>query len=156
MRKSLFFCGVVLSLLHTTVGAQDRSEYEQVRREADTLRQATVAENLPLSDSEEEAFWDLYVKYRAADKELDDQRVDLLGRLEESMNDLTDDEGNRLVTESLRIEKQRQALKQSYLMKFSSVLPGSKLFRYYQIETKLDALKLHYWTSTIPLASETE
>ena len=156
MRKSLFFCGIVLSLLHTTVGAQDQSEYEQLHREGDTLRQATVAENLPLSDSEAEAFWDLYLEYRVADKELDDQRVDLLRRFAESEDDVTDDEGILFVTESLRIEKQRQALKQSYLMKFSLVLPGSKLFRYYQIETKLDALKRNLWTSQVQLAPVSE
>ncbi len=152
MRRPLFFCGVVLSLLHTTVSAQDQSEYEQMHREGDTLRQATVAANLPLLDAEAEVFWDLYLEYRVADKELDDQRVDLLRRFAESVDDVTDDEGIRFVTESLRIEKQRQALKQSYLMKFSLVLPGSKLFRYYQIETKLDALKRYFWTSQVQLA----
>ena len=152
MRKSLLFCGVVVALLSTVTSAQSQTEYEQMHREGDTLRQATVAANLPLFDSEAEAFWDLYLEYRVADKELDDQRADLLRRFAESEDDVTDDEGILFVTESLRIEKQRQALKQSYLMKFSLVLPGSKLFRYYQIETKLDALKRNLWTSQVPLA----
>ena len=152
MRKSLFFCGVVVALLGTVTSTQSKTEYELAHEKEETERRATVAANLPLLDAEAEAFWDLYVKYRAADKELDDQRVDLLGRLEESMNDLTDDEGNRLVTESLRIDKRRQALNQSYLMKVSHDLPGSRLFRYYQIETKLDALKRNFWTSQVNLA----
>ena len=156
MQKSYIFYAVALLTLNVTASAQDQSEYEQLHRESDIDRQAIVAESLPLLDSEAEAFWDLYLQYRAAHKDLDDQRMILLSRFEESMNDLTDDEGSRFVTDALRLEKQRQALRQSYLMKFSSVLPGAKLFRYYQIETKLDALKLHFWTSTIPLASETE
>jgi len=152
MLKPFIFFAVVLSLLHTTVSAQDQSEYERVHTEADIERQAIVAENLPLLDSEAEAFWDLYFEYRAADKEMGDQRVDLLRRLEKAEGDLTDDEGIRFVTEALRIENQRQELKQSYLMKFSLVLPGTKFFRYYQIETKLDALKRYFWTNVIELA----
>jgi len=151
MNISLISSAVILSMLVTTVDAQDESEYEQLHRESDIERQAIVAENLPLLDSEAEVFWGLYLEYRTADREFDDQRVNLIGSIEGLMIDLADDEGLRLVTEALDIERKRQALKQSYLMKFSSVLPGAKLFRYYQIETKLDALKRYFWTSTIEL-----
>ncbi len=152
MQKSLIFFAIVLSLLYTTVSAQDESEYERLHRESDIERQAMVAENFPLLDSEAEAFWDLYLEYRVADREMDDQRVELLRYVEEADNAFTDDEGKRIVMESLRIEKQRQAFKQVYFEKFSLVLPGSKLIRYYQIETKLDAVKRYFWTSGIPLA----
>lgn len=156
MRNFYILCATGLLIMHATAGAQDQSEYEQLHQEADIERRAIVADNLQLLDSEEEAFWKMYRDYRTADKELDDQRVELVARFEESMNDVTDDKGNHLVRESLRIETQRQALKQKYFMEFSQVLPGSRLFRYYQIETKLDALKKHYWTQTVQLAPASE
>ena len=53
-------------------------------------RQATVAENLPLLDSEAEAFWDLHLEYRVADREMDDKRVELLRYFEEADDVFTD------------------------------------------------------------------
>jgi hypothetical protein len=67
MQKSLFYFVLVFSLLYITAGAQDESEYERLHREADIERQAMVAENLPLLDSEAESFWELYHEYRIAD-----------------------------------------------------------------------------------------
>ena len=156
MQKSLFYFVLVFSLLYITAGAQDESEYERLHREADIERQAMVAENLPLLDSEAESFWELYHEYRIADREMDDQRVELLGIVEEVNDVFSDDEGKRIVIDALRIERQRQALKQRFFERLSLVLPGSKLIRYYQIETKLDAVKRYYWTSGIPLAPASE
>jgi len=76
----LIFFAIIVPLLHTTVSAQDESEYERLHREADL---------------------------------------------------------------------KRQKLKQKFFEKFSHVLPGSKLIRYYQIESKLDAVKRYFWTSGV-------
>ena len=62
----------------------------------------------------------------------------------------------RLVTEALWIEEQRQLLGKRYFEKFGEVLPGQRLFRYYQIETRLDAKKRHEWTGIFPLVSVSE
>jgi len=152
MQKSLIVLAIALSLIHMTASAQGESEYERLHRESDIERQAMIAENLPLLESEAEAFWDLYLEYRVADREFDDQRVELLRYFEEAEDVFTDDEGKRIVTEALRIEKQRQALKQRFFERFSLVLPGSKLIRYYQIESKMDAMKRYFWTSGVPFA----
>lgn len=151
MRKSLFIYGVVVALLSTVTSAQIQTEYELAHEAEEDERRATVAANLPLNDSEAEAFWDLYLEYRAADTEMDDQRADLMRRFAESYEDLADDGGNRLVTDALTLEEQRQSLKKRFFEKFARVLSGQRLFRYYQIETKLDAKKRHDWTSIIPL-----
>jgi galactokinase len=156
MRKSIFFIGVVVALLSAVTSNSSQSEQELAHEQEEIERQAIVAAHLSLLDSEAEAFWDLYFEYRVADQEFDDQRVDLLRLVKGSQDDVTDDEGIHFVTESRRIDKQRQALQQSYLMKFSLVLSGSKLFRYYQIETKLRALKRKFWASQVQLAPVSE
>ncbi len=156
MRKSLFFCGVVVVLLGTATSTSSQTEYELAHQKEEIERRVTVAANLPLLDSEAEVFWNLYLEYRAADTEIDDQRADLMRRFAESYEDLADDEGNRLVTEALALEEQRQLLKKRFLEKFARVLSGQRLFRYYQIETKLDAKKRHDWTSIIPLVPVSE
>ena len=156
MSNSLFFCGVVATLLGTVASAQSQTEYELAEQEEEAERRATVAASLPLLDSQVEAFWDLYLEYRAADKEMDDQRANLMRHLAESFEDLANDEGNRLVTDAFELEEQRQLVKKRYFEKFAEVLLGQQLFRYHQIETKLDAKKRHDWTSIIPLVPVSE
>ena len=156
MRKSLLFCGVVIALLSTLTSAQLETEYELAHEVEENERRATVAANLPLLESEADVFWNLYLEYRAADKEMDARRADLILRFAESYEDLAEDEGNRLVANALELEEQRQLLKKSYFKKFADVLPGQRLFRYYQIETKLDAKKRHDWTSNMPLVPKSE
>ncbi len=100
MRKSLFFCGVVVALLSTVTSVQSQTEYELAHQKEESERRATVAANVPLLDSEADAFWNLYLEYRAADKEMDDQRANLMLSLAESYEDLTEDEGTGLVTDA--------------------------------------------------------
>ena len=66
MRKSLFFCGVVVALLSPFSSALGQTEYELAHEKEEAERRAMIAANLPLPDPEAEVFWDLYVKYRAA------------------------------------------------------------------------------------------
>lgn len=156
MGKSAYVVTILVVLVYITANAQGQTEYELQHQLAETERQAIVAASLPLLDSEAEAFWAVYLEYRAAAKEMDDKRLNLIRRYASSHEDLPSDEGNRLVTDALRVERQRQALKQRFLGKFARVLPGQRLFRYYQIETKLDAITRYDWTGQIPLAPVTE
>jgi len=156
MRMTVVFCAVSLALLSHSVDAQHQTEYELQYQLRETERQAVVAANLTLLDSEAAAFWAMYREYRAAAKEMDDQRLSLLRRYADSYEDLPSKEGKGLVTDALRVEEKRQALKQRFLKKFARLLPGQRLFRYYQIETKLDAMQRYGWTQQIPLAPVTE
>ena len=66
MRKFLSFCGVVVALLSTFSSALGQTEYELAHEKEEAERRAMIAANLPLPDPEAEVFWDLHVKYRAA------------------------------------------------------------------------------------------
>ena len=156
MRKSLYLCSVVIALLGIAASAQSQTEYELAHQKEESERRATVAANVPLLESEADAFWNLYLEYRAADKKMDDQRANLMLSLAESYEDLTEDEGTGLVIDALELEEQRQLLRKSFFEKFAEVLPGQRLFLYYQIETKLDAKKRHEWTGFIPLVPVSE
>ena len=156
MRATIVICAITSVLLSHAVNAQHETEYELQHQLAETERQAMVAANLPLLDSEAEAFWDLYLEYRAAVKKMDDRRANLLRRYANSYEEMSGKDGAGIVTDALRTEKERQALKQRYLKRFARLLPGQRLFRYYQIETKLDAMQRYGWTQLIPLVPVTE
>jgi hypothetical protein len=156
MKAIVIACGLFVVLLHVSVKAQTQTEYELAHRAGESKRQVLVAANLPLLDSEAEAFWKLYLEYRSAAKEADDNRANLIRRLAGSIEDLNNKEGQQLVTDALRVEEKRQDIKKRYFNKFKRILPGQRLFRYYQIETKLDAIARHDWTQMIPLAPATQ
>jgi len=145
-----------MALLHVAGQAQTQTEYELAHQAAESDRQMMVAVNLPLLDSEAEAFWKLYLEYRAADKEMDDSRANLIRRFAGSFENLGNKEGDQLVADALRVEEKRQDIKKRYFKKFARILPGQRVFRYYQIETKLDAMKRYDWTRQIPLAPATK
>ena len=149
MRTVIAFCAILL--LSRAADAQHQTEYELQHQLAETERQAIVAANMPLAESEAALFWDVYREYRAAVKEMDDQRLNLLRRYASSYENLPAEKGERLVTDALHVEERRQALKKRYLKKFARLLPGQTFFRYYQVETKLDAIQRYGWTQLIPL-----
>ena len=144
------------TLVHGAANAQDQTAYELEHQLAETRRQAVVAASLPLLDSEAEGFWALYLEYRAAAKRMDDQRMGLIRRYASNYEDLTGEQGDDLVTDALRVERDRESLKHRYFKRFARLLPGQRLFRYYQIETKLDAIQRYDWTQQIPLAPVTD
>ena len=132
-------------------GGAEQTSYELNHKILETKRQAVVAANIPFSSSEAKKFWPLYLDYRSAVKEVDDGRGELIRRLADNYDSLADGEGKKMVNDALKLEKKRQAIKERYMKKFARVLASDRLFRFYQVETKLDAIHRHAWTSQIPL-----
>ncbi len=152
MTRTAVACTALLVVTMSVAQAQSIADYELAQRNAETERMAMVAANMPLQDSEADRFWDLYRQYRAAAGELDDARASLLRRYERSIDDLSDEEGRQIVANALRVETDRQSLKKLYTNRFAEILQGQRLFRFYQIETKLDAIQRYDWTQWVPLA----
>ena len=134
--------------------AQSQTGYEVEHQIMETKRQAIVAMNLPLTDEEAEDFWPLYQEYRDALKELDAGRRNVLQEFAGNFNDLDDAEAQSITDRALSLDVDRQRAKKRHLKKFDKVLSGARLFRFYQIETKLEAMHRFNWTQQIPLALE--
>jgi hypothetical protein len=116
-----------------------------------TERQAIVASNLGLSESESAVFWPLYRDYRNAVDQATDAKVDILKRLFSNYETLTDDEAMSLLTDHLAFEKETLKIKTSYAKKMGKVLPGRTVARFFQIENKMDAIIDYEMAGEIPL-----
>ena len=64
---------------------------------------------------------------------------------------MSDDAAKNLLEDSLSIDSDHQKLRQSYLAKFRGVLPDTKVARYYQLESKIDAVMEYELARRIPL-----
>ena len=69
----------------------------------------------------------------------------------ENMKSMTNETANKLMKESMAVEKERLALKELYLPKFEKAVPAMKAVRYIQIENKIQAVVNYQLADSIPL-----
>ena len=66
----------------------------------------------------------------------------------------TDDEARKLIDDYLAIQRDRVALRRSYVEPFAEALSGRKLMRFYQIENKIDAVMRYELAASIPVIEQ--
>ena len=122
-----------------------------VRSLTEAQRQATVASNVSLTETEAAKFWPIYREYRLSVEKLNDETIALMKEFAASYETLSDDRAKSMAHRWLAIQKQRLALKTKYIDRYANVLGGAKMARVLQIENKLDALIEVHLASTVPL-----
>jgi hypothetical protein len=100
-------------------------ELRSLQAEIREDRKAIVEANLPLTASETKAFWPVYAEYREA--------------------------ADAFFQEWLSIERQDLKTDEKFAGKVRNVLPGRKAIRFFQIESKLDAIMRLDITMRVPL-----
>jgi hypothetical protein len=133
--------------------AQDKpaDNMEIVKEKIKSDKKLLVATNMQLSESEANAFWPVYESYQAELGKLRDREIKLIEKFAASYETMSDDVAKNLLDDSLSIDSDHQKLRQSYLAKFRGVLPDAKVARYYQIESKIDAVLEYEMAKRIPL-----
>jgi hypothetical protein len=143
---------LVAAFAPAVLSAQTADDAIQLTRSAiQTERQAVVAANLGLNESESAVFWPMYRDYRNAVNQAADAKVDILRRLFSNYETLTDDEAMSLLDDHLAFEKEILKIRTSYAKKMSKVLPGRTVARFFQIENKMDAIIDYEMAGEIPL-----
>ena len=153
MKHLIVMLAIVIALFApAVVSAQTADDAIQLTRSAiQTERQAVVAANLGLNESESAVFWPLYRDYRNAVEQAADARVDILRRLFSNYETLSDDEAMSLLDDHLAFQKEMLKIRTSYAKKMSKVLPGRTVARFFQIENKMDAIIDYEMAGEIPL-----
>ncbi len=133
--------------------AQSDAEIEVGRADLAADRQAIVAANLTLTETEAAAFWPLYREYHAEFAKIGDNSVQLIKDYAKSYGaaNVTNEQALQMSTDFLKLQKAQIELKQKYVGKFSKILPGKSVMRFFQIENKLDTIVAMGVVSEIPL-----
>jgi hypothetical protein len=143
---------LVAAFAPAVLSAQTADDAIQLTRSAiQTERQAVVAANLGLNESESAVFWPMYRDYRNAVNQAADAKVDILRRLFSNYETLTDDEAMSLLDDHLALEKEMLKIRTSYAKKMNKVLAGRTVARFFQIENKMDAIIDYEMAGEIPL-----
>ena len=141
------------------VGAAEKSgdkpanNMEILREKIKADKKLVVAANMELTESEAKAFWPVYEDYQ---KDLQKLNQRLLKVIESYAADyrsktMTNEKAKKLIDEAIAIEQDEAKLKSSYVPKLSKALPGIKVARYLQIETKIRAIVRYELAAGVPL-----
>ncbi len=114
-------------------------------------RKAIVEANLPLTASETKAFWPVYAEYREAADAVADRMAGLIEAYAANVDQMNDVKADAFFQEWLSIEREDLETHEKFAGKVRKVLPGRKAIRFFQIESKLDAIMRLDITMRVPL-----
>jgi hypothetical protein len=110
------------------------------RDQVQTDRKPLVAKAMNFTDDEAAVFWPIYDEYKAELSKLSDRTITLIAGFAANYRDLTDPQATDMTREYFAIEQDRLNLREKYFEKFSHVLPGKRVARFFQVERRLDAV----------------
>jgi hypothetical protein len=157
MRRFAVLAPVVAVFLLTSVGqAQEISveawdELRELQEEILEGRDEVVKANLTLTEAEAKAFWPVYEKYRAAADEIQERTGKLVEAYAANVDQMNDTKAGAFFQEWLAIDRAELELRETYAKKVRKVLPERKAIRFFQVESKLNALMDLDATLRIPL-----
>ena len=142
---------VLGATLGCSIFAQQRADIEVTRASIQAKRTVIIKQAIDLTDEEEPAFWSLYRQYRAEMATTEDFETKLLLALDDAGYILADQEAARLLNESVKLDRMRLGIVRKYIKKFRSILPASKVARFFHLEAKMDAIVDYEIATQVPL-----
>jgi hypothetical protein len=162
MKRNLGFAAVMtawilsFALVSAPVRAEEKqdkssSNMEILREKIQADRKLVVAANMNLTDAEAKAFWPIYQEYQTKLTQINQRTGKLIGEYARNYPNMTNELAQKLLKESMAVEKERMALKELLMPKLLKALPAIKAARYYQIENKIQAVLQYELADSIPL-----
>lgn len=147
---------LALALTTAPAASDDASVRQDLaigRAQIQADRKSIVAASLPLGDAQAKGFWPLYDEYRAEMEKLGDKGMEIVLEYARDWNadTLTDARATDLLDRHLQLQADEIAVRTKWAKKFRTVLPGSLVARFYQIENRLDLIVREDVASGIPL-----
>ncbi len=130
---------------------QPADNMEIVKEKVRSDKKLFIATNMQLTKAEAKTFWPIYDAYQAELGKLMEREGKLIEKFAANYETMSNDVAKSLLDEALTIDANHLKLRQSYLAKFRGVLPDTKVARYYQIESKIDAVVGYELARRIPL-----
>ena len=148
-------CAMVL-VVAGQVAAQEKSANTNMDILKDKIKadkKLLVASNMNLTDSEAKAFWPIYDAYQRDLQKINERLIKAITTYADAYNKdtLTDAQAKQITSDVIGVEESEVTLRRTYAAKLAKVLPGKKVARYLQIESKIRALVRFDLASQIPL-----
>lgn len=102
-------------------------------------KKLTIAQTMELTESEAKAFWPIYEEYQKGLRKLGNRSLKLIETYAMKYGNMTNEDAKGLLNEYMTIERDRLKQRESYLPQLRKALPEIKVFRYFQLENKIQA-----------------
>jgi hypothetical protein len=124
-----------------------------LREKVKADKKLVVAANMDLTDAEAKGFWPIYEAYQKDLQALNERMKKAILSYADAYNDktLTDQKAKQLSDEALAIDEQEIKMRKDCAAKLTPILPGKKVARYLQIESKIRAALRYELAGGIPL-----
>ena len=129
--------------------------FEMMRSVAAVERKALITDAMSFTGAESAAFWPIYDKYVVEKDEVNDRLVKIITDYAANFDNITDEFANEIIDETMDYERDLLKVKSKYLRRFDKALSPVRLVRFYQVESKIDALAKMRLAQEIPLISKT-
>jgi hypothetical protein len=112
-----------------------------------------VALNMQLTDAEAKGFWPVYDAYQRDLEAIDGRLLKTIAAYADaySSGPVPNETARQLIDEYLAIQQDEAKMNRSYVPKLAEALPGAKVARYIQVETKIRAVVRYELAARIPL-----
>jgi hypothetical protein len=143
---------ILAALAASSAPAQTVKETLEVTRQAaETQRRVLVSGVLVMTDEESKAFWPLYDAYEKERRPIDERSNQLVADFVAAYQTMGDTQAKAMLQEELNIDVARLKLRRDFTDRMGRVLPARKLVRFFQIQSKLDAVIRADISRQIPL-----
>lgn len=149
--KKIFLSLFILITVATLNAQNVNSDIELTRDLAAAERKLIVSENMMLTDEESKIFWPIFDQYRADAREIGTEKIAYMKDFADSYENMTDEKAAEIMSKYFSLEADYLALRSSYKDKMTAVLSDQLVFRFFQIDNKIDALINLGLASEVPL-----
>ncbi len=126
-------------------------DIDLLRKDIRSQKKQIIAANMPLTDTEAQAFWPVYDQYTAELVKINNDKYALIQEYAQSYGSMTDAQADNWSARALKLDADVAALRQKYWPNFRKVLPAKKAALYEQIERRAQMLIDVQLASQIPL-----
>lgn len=133
--------GVISICMGLVLGASaqvPRDAIEGLRADLKADRTVAIADAMRLTDQESAEFWPIYRRYRAEVEKVADRMVELVLEYADLYPNVPERKAAEMLKHYTNVEADLLSIKQKYLKKIGKVLPASKVFRFAQLDNRLD------------------
>jgi len=100
---------------------------------------------------ESEEFWPIYRAYRSEVDKATDQVVELVLEYADQYPVIPEEKAREMLEQYLKVEARLVKLKEKYLKKIGKVIPAPKVFRFAQVDNRLDLATRVGIASALPI-----
>ena len=104
------------------IAQPERDDFDIVKVQIRSNRQALVAENLLLSVSENQVFWPIYRAFQTERTALVDRRIELLREFRDNFDGISEEQAKQMLDIYFELQEDFLQLRKKYLQEFRKVL----------------------------------